>query len=165
MFKFDEVQQMISNISKQMNHPCPMVKINNRFTTRTMARASWGTVNKIELIELNKCVLNFQRHQLIDLIKHELMHLILRAGDNDPKFIQACRKAGISLNGDNRGLDTPQEAIKWKIVCVKCRETIARYKRLAGNAKKVMNHRESYGCPTCKAWGTLVVLSIEEELQ
>lgn len=158
MFTLEHVKDLLNQVAEQMNYPCPDVKINNRFKTRTLARAHWEDGK--EWIELNKAALNFEINDLLDLLRHELFHIILKADDDDPEFIMACRLSGISLNGDLKhwhGRLPKEPPFKYELFCTECNQVLRKYKRFAGYAKKVAAEPKVYGCPLCKATGSVEV--------
>jgi len=162
MFTLEHVKDLLNQVAEQMNYPCPDVKINNRFKTRTLARAHWEDGK--EWIELNKRVLSFEVYDLLDVLRHEFYHIMLKASDDDPEFQMACRLSGIPLNGDKKRWKStlpPESPYKYELYCSACNVVFKRYRRLAGYAKKVAEAPDRYGCKVCGDDGSAKVRACE----
>ncbi len=159
MFTLNCLKDLVRQVCDQMEHSTmPVVKINNRFQNRTIARATWDISGDKphELIEFNSRALKLPIDQLLDLVRHEVMHLVMKMGDEEPEFQMACRLSGISLSGED-GVSIGQSEYKYQIVCSNCKEVLKRYKRLAGHAKKISDGTAGYGCKICDTVDTLFV--------
>lgn len=160
MFNLEDLKKLVDQIATEMEHSPPKVVINNRFKTRTLARASWNPER--ELIEFNKITLEFLIDDLIDLIRHEMFHLVLKAGDSDPKFQMACRLNGVKLNGDKEYDSAPSpKPFKYQIICESCGKKYQKYHRMAGYAKRVKDNPQDFFCHTCGKYGQFKVIELK----
>ncbi|MFA6711122.1 MAG: hypothetical protein WCS33_00190 [Candidatus Caldatribacteriota bacterium] len=160
MLNIQQLKDLVGQVAEQMEHPTPIVVINNRFKTRTLARASWNKTE--EKIEFNKCVLDFDIDELIDLIRHEMFHIKLRAGDDDFQFQIACRLSGVKLNGDENYKSAPTaDPFKYQLVCTACGTLHKKYRRLAGYAKRVKERPQDYFCKECGNQGRLSLIELK----
>lgn len=159
MFTLEHLQDLVEQVCDQMGfYSTPKVVINNRFSTRTLARASWGVEG--DKIEFNKITLEFNVDELVDLIKHEVMHLILREGDSSIAFQVACRLSGISLSNEKTYSKEPVRVYKYALICDACKLTLKRYQKFSGYAKKVSQNSEYYSCPKCNEVGRLYIRNL-----
>ena len=158
-----QLQKLVKQVAKEMGCETPEVIINNRFKSRTLARAVFYQDSTYALIEFSKLSLQLNKDDLIDVIKHELLHIITKAGDDDPKFITACRKNNVKLNGDGNYNSLPKlDNYRYATVCKFCGSLLRKYQRLSGYAKKVLENPELYRCLICNTSGYIITVDLHK---
>ncbi len=164
MFTLPQLTDLVKQVFEHAEYPTPRVVINNRFSTRTLARASWGNDSYPETIEFNKAALAFEVDELITLIRHEMMHLITKRKDNEPEFQMACRVNNIPQNGDGFVFKGAPKGIgRYTPMCTVCGVIGTPYQRKSKHVVGVMTSPELYTCIKCKSKGTLVIVERREQ--
>lgn len=91
---------------------------------------------------------------LEDLVKHEVLHVIVRAGDSDKEFKEECRKRGIPLYFNTIKSQEDYKYIEW---CDNCNEWYRRYRRKSHKLKRTIENPGSFYCKSCGEYGEIKV--------
>jgi len=95
MLEKRELLFIVEEVTKQFDHFLPVVTIIQDLPEEVKAVAIWD--GEKEQIVFNQNILNLEVDYIIDIVRHEILHLVTKLQDESVIFQELCKKLGIPL--------------------------------------------------------------------